>query len=165
MARAVVPGLAKNSMTNASIAFLVDTNVLVYAFDQADPAKRTRAIEVYKELQESRLGALSVQVLGEFFNATTRRLRPRLPVKEALDAVIELYRSWEVFDLYSPMVIDAVRGVSDHRLSYWDALIWATAKHNGVPFLLSEDLNDGQVIEGVRIVNPFTTSFDLRVLS
>jgi predicted nucleic acid-binding protein len=151
-------------MTNASPAFLVDTNVLVYAYDPADPAKRERAIAVLRALQASGLGALSVQVLGEFFSATTKKLNPPLPPSEAGEAVINLYRSWEVFELYLPMVIDAVRGVSAHRFSYWDALIWATAKHNGLPFVLSEDFNDGQVVEGVRIVNPFETSFDLGIL-
>jgi len=152
-------------MTNDSIAFLVDTNVLVYAYDQAEPQKQRQAIEVLITLKQARTGALSVQVLGEFFSATTRRLKPPLSVSDAAQAVSDFYHSWPVLEIYKPMVVDAVRGVIDHKLSYYDAMIWATARYHGVPFLLSEDLSSGRIVEGVRIVNPFTADFDLRILS
>jgi predicted nucleic acid-binding protein len=59
------------------------------------------------------------------------------------------------------IVLEAVRGLQRHRLSYWDSLIWATAKLNDVPNVLSEDFNDGALLEGVRFLNPFTTTLDL----
>ena len=58
-------------------------------------------------------------------------------------------------------VMEALRAVREHRLSYYDALIWATARLNGVPFLLSEDGQDGRLIEGVRTLNPLNPAFDL----
>jgi predicted nucleic acid-binding protein len=60
-------------------------------------------------------------------------------------------------------VLEAVRGVRDHQLAYWDAQIWATARLNQVPLVLSEDFSNGAVIEGVRFVNPFASDFDLDV--
>lgn len=152
-------------MTSARSTFLVDTNVLVYAYDQNEPQKREIAIRLYRDLVASGIGALSVQILGEFFSATTRRLRPPLPIPDAIDAVTDLWLSWRVLDLVPQLVIEAMRGVESYKLSYYDALIWATAKHYGVPFLLSEDLNGGQVIDGVRIINPFAAGFDAGILS
>jgi predicted nucleic acid-binding protein len=61
------------------------------------------------------------------------------------------------------IVLEAVRGVRKHRLAYWDAQIWATARLNQVPLILSEDFSDGQVLKGVRFVNPFAPGFDLQV--
>jgi predicted nucleic acid-binding protein len=57
--------------------------------------------------------------------------------------------------------VEAVRGVSAHRLSYWDALIWATAKLNRIPTVFSEDFSDGRVIEGVSFHNPFAAGFQI----
>ena len=57
-----------------------------------------------------------------------------------------------------------VRGVSQHKWSYWDSLVWATAKVNGVPTVMSEDFSDGALVEGVRFLNPFAATFDLTLL-
>jgi predicted nucleic acid-binding protein len=133
-------------------------------YDQNEPLKRERAIVIYERLLALGVGALSVQILGEFFNATTRRLKPPLPLSDAIEAVSDLCRGWRVLELQFQQVLDAVRAVERYKLSYYDALIWATARHHGIPFLLSEDLNAGQIIEGVRIVNPFAPDFDMRIL-
>jgi len=58
-------------------------------------------------------------------------------------------------------VLDAARGVRDHQLSYWDVLIWATAHLNQIPVLLTEHFGPSTVIEGGRIVNPFSPDFRL----
>jgi predicted nucleic acid-binding protein len=134
-------------------------------YDQNEPLKRERAIATYERLLALGVGALSVQILGEFFNATTRRLKPPLPVADAIEAVSDLCRGWRILELQFQHVLDAVRAVERYKLSYYDALIWATARHYGIPFLLSEHLNAGQIIEGVRIVNPFAPDFDMRILS
>jgi predicted nucleic acid-binding protein len=73
-------------------------------------------------------------------------------------------RSWRVVDLTTRIVVDAVRGVQQPQLAYWDSLIWATAKLSGIPTVLSEDFSHGRLIEGVRSLNPFATTFDLTLL-
>ena len=152
-------------MTSAPSTFLVDTNVLVYGEDVRDAKKQQKAIDLLAALSEAQTGAVSVQILGEFFNATTRRIKPPLSREAAANAVERLAEALPVFDLRGAMVYDALRGVTQHNLSYYDGLIWATARFYGVPFVLSEDMNSGQVIEGVRIINPFAPDFDLAVLS
>lgn len=151
-------------MTSDSPAFLVDTNVLVYAYDPFDSAKQRRAIDVLNRLADSNSGCLTTQVLGEFFVVVTRKLKPPVPVAEAERSVINYVRSWPVIDLTADRVIEAVRGGRRHGLSYWDALIWAAAKHHEISVVLSEDFSDGSRIEGVRFRNPFAPTFELASL-
>ena len=66
-----------------------------------------------------------------------------------------------VFDLTPQIVLEAARGVRDHKMAFYDAQIWAAARLNQIPVVFSEDFQDGQVLEGVRFANPFTPTFDL----
>ena len=106
---------------------LVDTNVLVYAHDPADPGKQVRAIAVLAGLADHRAGILAAQSLAEFYWATTRTRRSLLTPAEAEAQIDRLAASWPVLDLTPAIVCEAVRGVRRHRLAYWDAQIWAAA--------------------------------------
>jgi len=141
---------------------LVDTNVLVYAYDPAEPEKQERAREVLTEIREVDAGALTVQVLGEFYSATTRKLFPPLSPEVAAQAVVDYVASWPVCDLTRMTILRAVQAVPEHKLSYWDALVWASAKENGMRIILTEDLQDGQLLGGVLVRNPFAEDFDLK---
>jgi predicted nucleic acid-binding protein len=151
-------------MTSGSRALLVDTNVLVYAYDGADPAKQERAISVLGRLADSSRGVLTTQVLGEYFVTVTRKITPAMTLAEAERSVANYARSWLVLPLTPARVVEATRGVRRHGLSYWDSLIWAVAKHHGLSGVLSEDFSDGARIEGVRFHNPFSPTFDLAML-
>jgi predicted nucleic acid-binding protein len=130
----------------------VDTNVFLYALDEADKGKQNVAQDWRSALWKSRLGRVSFQVLGEFY-VNALRLRP---------ASVDKARA-EVRDLlaWNPVVADAAlleRGwkLQDrYRLSYWDALIVAAAKAASCGYLLTEDLQAGQKLDGVEVVNPF----------
>lgn len=131
----------------------VDTNVLIYAVDLADPRKQRLAKKWLNELWKGRMGRLSFQVLQEFYvkvsqkglatvdeaRAEVRDLTAWHPVSVNGDL---LRRSWEIQDRY--------------RLSFWDALIVAAAKTSACHHLLTEDLQDGQNLDGVLVVSPFT---------
>ena len=69
-----------------------------------------------------------------------------------------------VYEVTARAVVEAIRGMRQHQLPYWDSLIWATAKLVGVPTVLSEDFSDRQLIEGVRFRNPFGATFDMTLL-
>lgn len=140
---------------------LIDTNVLVYLMDVQDLTKQSKAQETLDALESSQAGRLSVQNLAEFFHVATRRLKPPLTPTEAL-AQIELFqRMWPVFNLTPLVVLEATRGVRDHQLAYYDAQLWATARLNQIPLILSEDFKSGHALEGVRFVNPFVDGFQL----
>lgn len=138
---------------------LIDTNVLVYAHDRGEPDKQRLAFQTLDALQLSQRGRLSVQCLAEFFGIATRGAVPKLAVPEAARQVDDLARTWPVYDLTPLVVLEAVRGVREHRLSYYDAQIWATAKLNQVPVIMSEDFASGSTLEGVQFVNPFEPRF------
>ncbi len=142
-------------------AILLDTNVLVYAFDKAEPDKRAQAMQLILELQTGSLGCLSIQCLSEFFNATTRGATPKLSIDEALTHVQDYLLAFPTFPLTQSIVLAAARGVRDHSLSFYDAQIWASALINEIPLIFSEDFQDGQTLEGVRFVNPFAETFEL----
>ena len=151
-------------MRNASIRSFVDTKVLAYAYDESDDVRRERAVETIATLRESRNGATSTQVLGELCRVLTRPRGIAMPAEDAEERILSYVYSWPVFDIRPLNVVEALRGLRAHQLSYHDALIWATARLNGIPFLLSEDGQDGRVIEGVRTLNPFAPGFDVGVL-
>jgi len=140
---------------------LVDTNVLVYAYDRSNLTKQKRAFEVLDRLALSTRGVLSAQVLSEFFVVVTRKIPNPLPVAHAVRSVENYLRSWYVVPITPPLIYEALRGTEQHRMSYWDALIWATAKLNQIQTILSEDFQDGRAVEGVRFVNPFSRESEI----
>ncbi|MCL6613582.1 MAG: PIN domain-containing protein [Firmicutes bacterium] len=139
----------------------IDTNVLVYAYDRAEPEKQARALEVLDRLARTGAGAVSAQVLAEFTVVVTSKLPAPLTLEEAYARVENFLRIWRLVDLTGMIVLEAIRGVREHRFNYWDAQIWAAARLNQIPLVLSEDFSDGAVVEGVRFVNPFGDGFDL----
>jgi predicted nucleic acid-binding protein len=131
----------------------LDTNILLYAIsvDPAEAAKRARA----DALLDQDDGALSVQVLQEFYVQATRATRPgRLPH----DLAAELVRSWSRFRVQETtlaIVQAAFEIKAAHGFSYWDSAIVAAARALGCRILYSEDMSHGREVEGVTIVDPF----------
>lgn len=142
-------------------AILIDTNVLLYAYDPNDLARSERAQNVLRHLEESNMGRVSVQCLAEFFSIATRKLKPPLSSAEALTQIELLARSYPVLDLTLGVILEAARGVRDYQLAYYDAQLWAMAKLNQIPIIFSEDMPSALVLEGVGYVNPFADNFVL----
>jgi predicted nucleic acid-binding protein len=132
----------------------VDSNVLVYSYDASSPSKHERARSVVDELWREHRGALSVQVLQEFFVTATRKLRDRLPVADARRIVANL-GSWRTHEPNAQDVLEAIDIHRDHQVSFWDAMVIRSAAALECDVLLTEDLNAGQIYRGVRVDNPF----------
>lgn len=140
----------------------VDTNILVYARDAGEPAKQARAMDVLRVLWKSRLGRVSQQVLQEYYVTVTRKLKPGLPKEEARDDIAALL-AWRPL-AHSGSTLSKAWEIEDRfGLTWWDSLIVAAALANRCTLLLSEDLQDGQQIDGLRIQNPFAPGFDFTV--
>jgi predicted nucleic acid-binding protein len=132
----------------------VDTNVLVYVRDRTDEDKQRRAAEWLASLWEARVGRLSVQVLQEYYVVMTRKLDPPRPQEEVREDVLAL-TAWRP-TVVEPALMEQAWDIEDRfGLSWWDALIVAAALASRCRYLLSEDFQDGQVIDGLTIVNPF----------
>jgi predicted nucleic acid-binding protein len=131
----------------------IDTNILIYAHDLDAKEKHTVAKKALAELWVDRNGFLSTQVLQEFYVNVTRKL-PKPLSKNHARAVVERYAIWCVET--TPAEISLAFRIEDEaRIGFWDALICAAALKTGAEQILSEDLNAGHKIAGVRVVNPF----------
>jgi predicted nucleic acid-binding protein len=138
-------------VAGSSRAFL-DTNILVYADDAKVPAKQSKALELIEEHLRLRTGVISIQVLQEYFTAVVRKLN--------LDVVlakrkVAIYARLHVLEPRVGSVLSAIDLHRLHGVSFWDALILQSAKEAGCGVLLTEDMQHGQVVDGVRIVDPF----------
>lgn len=132
----------------------VDVNVLVYAFDASAGKKKALAETLLARLWDGGIGCLSVQVLQEFFVTVTRKVPHPLSLDEAAARVRE-FATWRVFAPTANDVLGATALQKQSKLTFWDAMVLQAAAESGCDALWSEDLNDGQVIRGVRIRDPF----------
>ena len=136
----------------SAVAF-VDSNILIYAHDLDAGVKRERAVAKLRELWASGTGRLSVQVLQAFYvNATRKLATPR--ARSTAREVIQTYGVWVQRATTVETVTRATEIADMAQISFWDALIVASAEDAGADELLTEDLNDGQTIGGIKIVNP-----------
>ena len=140
---------------------LIDTNLLIYLYDQNEPAKQGQSRLVLDKLQGIGAGRLSIQSLSEFANIASKKLFPVILISDVMEIVRMFASVFPVCYVTPAMVADAARGVRDHQMSFYDAQIWSCAQFNQIPIVFSEDFQDGQVIEGIRFVNPFAEAFEL----
>ncbi len=132
----------------------VDTNVLVYAHDLDAGSKREIAASVVQKLWDQEIGVISTQVLQEFYvNLTQKIPKPLSPATAR--GIIENYFFWPVELNDSNTILLASEIGERHILSFWDSLIIAAARNAKADKIFTEDLNHGQLIEGILIENPF----------
>ncbi len=131
----------------------IDTNVLIYAHDIDANAKHKIAKEVLQELWSERTGVLSAQVLQEFYVNVTRKIPSPLS-KDLARLVVSSYAIW-CLETTPTEILAAFRIEDESRIGFWDALIISSAAKLGANRILSEDLNAGQRIAGILVVNPF----------
>lgn len=151
-------------MSSTTAEVFVDANVFVYTYASGEPHRQQRARAVLDWLVAQGRGKISTQVLAETFRVIVTKLRPVRDARSAVDDLEALARTWPILLVTPFIVLEAARGVRDHKLNYWDAQLWATARLNQIPVILTEDFTDGRTIEGVRFLNPFADGFDVAAL-
>ena len=132
----------------------VDTNILVYARDRGAGEKQVRAETLMRGLWELRQGRVSILVLNEYFVTVTQKLKPGMSRDDAWADVAAL-QAWGPVPMDWKLLERGRLLQQAHALSWWDALIVAAAQTAGCDMLYSEDLSDGAILGGVRVVNPF----------
>ena len=135
-------------------AFL-DTNILVYAYDQHEPHKQRIAQKLIADGIERENLLLSVQVLGDFFNVVTRHIPHPMTPDEAQE-ILAIISYLPVQEIDLAMVNRAIETHKRYQISYWDALIVSAAERAGCTSILTEDLSDGQTYHSIVVRNPFT---------
>lgn len=136
-----------------TVVVFVDSNILIYAHDADAGVKRDRAMAKLRELWASGMGRLSIQVLQEFYVNATQKLSTPVARSTARE-IIKAYGAW----VRQPTSVETVTRATElaelTRISFWDALIVASAEEADAEEIYSEDLNEGQMIAGIKIVNP-----------
>ena len=142
--------------TNSQDA-LIDSNILLYAYDENEPVKQGIAVDLIEGLALNHALGLSVQTLNEFYNAARH---PRRGFNLSHDQIVSILtrttKNAMVFNLTPTVALRAYEAIGRHGFSLWDSLIWAVAKENGIGIIYTEDAQSAEVIEGVRYINPFT---------
>jgi predicted nucleic acid-binding protein len=129
-----------------------DANIFVYAQDAGAPEKQRISREIIAKLADSGDGVISTQVMQEFFVAATRKLGVA-PL--AAKGILKTLAVFEIVQVSPLLIHEAVDCSILNQISFWDSLILATAASSGCSTVLSEDLNPGQIILGVKVHNPF----------
>jgi predicted nucleic acid-binding protein len=130
----------------------VDTNILAYAHDAAEPEKHARATALLLDLWVARASVVSTQVLGELYSVLTRRVG--LVPADAREIVL-LYAAWPVIETDVPMLAAAMERHGREQVAWWDALIVEAALRAGATRLASEEFAPGRVFDGtLEVVNP-----------
>jgi predicted nucleic acid-binding protein len=135
-----------------SVRGFLDTNVLLYTDDHDTPAKQAKALALFAQVRKDKAGVISTQVLQEYFTAATRKLG--VPATIARRKV-ELFAHLDLVVLDLSDILGAIDLHRLHQFSLWDALIVRAALQAKCAILYTEDLQHGQRIEGLEIVNPF----------
>jgi len=135
----------------------VDSNILIYAHDADAGIKRDRAVEKLRQLWDSGGGRMSVQVLQEFYVNVTNKLATPIAHSTARE-VVSSYGAWVLEPTTPVTVTRAIDIAAVAQIQFWDALIVASAEQADATHLYSEDLNAGQTIAGVKIVNPLVVA-------
>lgn len=133
----------------------VDTNIFIYAYDRTAGPKHERARDLVASLGRDRRGGLSTQVLQEFFVNATKKIPNPLSADDARRRVEALAR-WRTHAPAPGDVLEAIDIHERHGVSFWDAMIVRSAVALGCEVLLTEDLNPGQAVAGVRVENPLS---------
>lgn len=133
----------------------VDANVLVYAYDSSQGQKQTQAKQLLQQLWQQEVGCVSIQVLQEFYVTVTHKLANPLAPADASQIIADL-GLWRVHQPQVEDVLSAIQIQQRYQLSFWDSLIVRSASQLGCSLIWTEDLSNGQQIEGCAIQSPFS---------
>lgn len=135
-----------------SVRSFIDTNILVYTDDHDSPEKQSKALELFEKMRLAGTGVVSTQVLQEYFAAATRKLGVSAEIARRK---VELFAHLDLMIIDLPDVLAAIDLHRLHQFSIWDALIIRAAKQTNCSILYTEDLQHGQKINGLKLINPF----------
>ena len=134
--------------------FFFDSNILVYLCDSAAPKKRETAEHLIERHLRDHDILLSTQVLQEFYVTVTRKLKPPVTPADAAN-MVSAFADFPTVQIDNTLIQAAIRRSQANQLSFWDGLIVQAALAGGASVLYSEDMQAGQVFDGLRVENPF----------
>lgn len=140
----------------------LDTNIFVYAVDTSaqNTEKSLMARDLIGKIIEDGNGVISLQVMQEFLQSTTKKIDVPLSIDDALE-YLKYISIMEVVTPNFDMIVLAARVHQKHNFSFWDSMIIQAALSVGCKEVLTEDMQDGFIIDGMKIINPFKEIRDI----
>ena len=138
-----------------SARFFLDTNIFVYTFDTKAPAKAKKAAQLIRRAADTGEGIISYQVVQEFFNVAFRRFPQPMSISEAEQYLTTVLRPLLAVHSSPALYFEALRIAEKYKVSWYDSLVLAAAVEGGCEKLYSEDFQNGQKVESLKIENPF----------
>jgi len=133
--------------------FFLDTNILLYTLDAKDKTKQVKARKLIQTVAEQDIPVISTQVLQEFYVASTTKLSVEPLLAKT---IMRSFENIEIVQITPYLIKEAVDTSILNVISFWDSLIVVAAESAKCELLYSEDLDSGQIIQGVKIENPFS---------
>ncbi len=144
---------------NIEPLFLVDSNVLVYAYDTTDPKKHQKAKALLEKCWQKKVKyAVSSQNLAEFFITTTKKISAPLSLEEAEKIINDIisFHAWNLVSYNEKTVLKAISYQKEFKSHFWDALIVATMVEAGITHIYTENISDFKKFKIIEAVNPFS---------
>lgn len=133
----------------------LDTNILIYSYDNSNEVKHKIAFDLISSLLSTEDIFISTQVINEFIVVMTKKVKYPLSVAEVKEIVMKFENNYEIRETTIADINRALSIYNNHKFSYWDSLVVATALNTGSEILYSEDLQHGMIINSLKILNPF----------
>jgi len=133
--------------------FLIDSNMLVYAFDSSEKEKHEKAKNFFKSIERNKAN-LSIQNLVEFHNVVTSKIEKPISLDISKKSVSNLAESFNVFQYDSETIVEAIDLQKENKIHFWDALLAATMKVNGIKIIYTENTKDFEKIKEIKALNP-----------
>lgn len=132
----------------------LDTNILIYQLDNRDPIKQKRCREIVRTVVSNHEAVISTQILQEFYVACTMKLNIK-PI--LIKGIMHGFENMEVVTIGIDLINNAIDASIQYQITFWDSLVVVSAESAKCQHLLTEDLNEGQIIRNVRIRNPLNS--------
>ena len=142
-------------MTEKPELQLIDTNILVYAYDKSYLKKHKIAKEAVEESWQTQSGVLSIQNLAEFYSIITRKVEKPIAISKAKQIILDLIEGFEILRYSEQTIISAIDNQLIYGIPFWDSLIIATMEENSIDTIITENEKDFKKVEWLKVVNPF----------
>jgi predicted nucleic acid-binding protein len=140
--------------------FFIDTNLFVYTIDKKDLVKQAIARKFVRKVVDEHIPVISTQVIQEFYVVATAKLNAD-PV--IIKNIVHNFHNMELVQIDLELIEQAIDISVLSKISFWDSLIIAAAEKSNCEYVVSEDLNAGQLYRGVKLINPFTEKGQMNI--
>ncbi len=142
-------------MTGYKEPILIDSNLLVYAYDKSEGKKQQVAERIMKERWLEQDGVLSIQNLAEFYSVVTKKIALPIPIDKAKQILLDLVDGFQILKYDEGTVINAANNQAIYKIPFWDALIVATMEENSIDTIITENEKDFKKAKWIKTINPF----------